>query len=601
MLLNALKALIQYLTIIWMEYSSYNSFPLNLQLCLVLLLLLCAISIGMKKATSLIAYIVCLIIFVKENTFLDSSQIFTIAILMFFSFLALSVTLKDKHRSKRLSLFEICNNIVYKLSSLYKTFMSYPISYATCIIMSLCITRLFRTNLILIIDLDHNRIFSHIFIIFSLIIPSIIIFRIVLSIIINIRISSGNINLISIIVSEIINTKHYTIKDIDLNLVCNLFISCFSGLILIDIIVFSHYLEWILSDDLNNISSQNKYLVGTYEDISIPSNSFSNYVTLNRRLGVSYNWLIQNGASPIKLPTGGDDLLDYHMMLNNVNWYRVNGGLYYKESYLKGSFTRNLHRVTSIPVNPNFNWSLNRPSSYTNHRGVLEKIKDVIKNPNSEAEVDGLVCTLFAHLFRHSDNYNLNPQAYDSNNTNTRSGKIDFKVSYSENPILIIEDKNKKGHSILDAMEQVHRYCKNNDFTESMFVMIFKGTKMCAFLHQMDWHTDNNFHLKCPKYQDFLGLEVNSTGVAFIPQSNTFYPQIRVYDITPYPFGSDNLASASIFSYVAGFTDISNKEVGEDFSLPCNDRGLTPFGLSHRQHLLYKHLCLNSKGKFRHC
>ena len=40
----------------------------------------------------------------------------------------------------------------------------------------------------------------------------------------------------------------------------------------------------------------------------------------------------------------------------------------------------------------------------------------------------------------------------------------------------------------------------------------------------------------------------------------------------PYPFGSDKLAVASILNYISGFSDMTFKEVGQDFTLPSNDR-----------------------------
>lgn len=236
------------------------------------------------------------------------------------------------------------------------------------------------------------------------------------------------------------------------------------------------------------------------------------------------------------------------------------------------------------------------------HGGIDQKFKDIVRNPTSEAEVDGLVCTLCSHIFNYDKNYDLNPQCYDSNVHNTRSGKIDFKVSNRGNPILIIENKHGQGASWLDAIEQAHRYCVNNDVSENMFVIVIRGTYMSAFLHQMDFHSDYGFSLKCPKYQDLIGIEVNNWGLFFINQSNTFHPQLKVYDMRPYPFGSDKLAVASILNYISGFSDMTFKEVGQDFSLPSHDRyGYSrPIGLSWAQNFMAKNLYISRNGRFRH-
>lgn len=362
---------------------------------------------------------------------------------------------------------------------------------------------------------------SHIFITFSLVTPTIYLFRLVLSVILRIQTLGGCSNIYIIIFEELFNTSNFKFSKNSLGLISNIFIFAFLGCLALD----TFYITY--SNSSNHCVLHNEFFIWSYNDISVPNNTFSNYVRLNPLLGVTYNWLVQRGAVHMNVSTGGYDLLDFHMKLNNTSWYRTNGGLYYTKSYLKTSFTRHINHVTSIPVNPNFNFNLNIPSSYTNHNGVNQKLLDVALTPNSESEVDGLVCTLCAHLFKYDNNYTLNPQSNDSNLINTRSGKIDFKVNHRGNPILIIEDKHGQGDSWLDAVEQAHRYCVNNDVSENIFVLIFRGTYMSAFLHQMDWHTDNKFHLKYPDYQDLLGLEVNNSGVGLIPPVQYIFPSVK--------------------------------------------------------------------------
>lgn len=132
----------------------------------------------------------------------------------------------------------------------------------------------------------------------------------------------------------------------------------------------------------------------------------------------------------------------------------------------------------------------------------------------------------------------------------------------------------------MDALKQAHRYCINNDHTESMFVVIFRGTRMSAFLHVLDWHTDNKFHLKHPDFQDLIGLEVKRTGVGLIPQSNTFHPQMNIYDLAPNTQTIDNLACVSILAYISAFKDTNIPDLDDNLLLPPHDRGLRPIGLS---------------------
>lgn len=439
---------------------------------------------------------------------------------------------------------------------------------------------------------------SYIFIIFSLTVPSIFIFYLVYSVILKVHMSYGEISLYSIVLNEIWNTffHMYFMNNRGLGIISNAFILSISGFFVLE------YINTNYSSNIMYPSSNRKFLVWSYNDISVPNNSFYNPVRLNPLLGCTYDWLISQGAISQTISTGSANLTDYNLIYDNTNWYRTSNGMYYKQSYLKSRFSdsTNIDLITSVNVNTNFLYSLDIPWSYTRNIGVIDAIKDVLSRPTSEPDVDTLTATLFTHLFKYDNGYKYSPQAKDTNVTGTIAGKIDYKVSYLNNPIVIVENKHSQGDSWLDALAQAHRYCIRNDNTEVMFVVIFRGTLMSAFLHVLDWHSDNNFHLKHPDYQDLIGLDVNHLGVRLIPQSNTFHPQMKIYDLAPNIQSTDNLACASILSYISAFRDTDIQDLDDNLSLPLHNRGLRLIGASNTQNFMFNNLSINSSGRFVH-
>lgn len=513
-------------------------------------------------------------------------------------FLTMQVILNIEIKTKRLSLHEICNNIAEKFILLCYFIVSSPISFTICTLSALLISKLIKINAI---GYMHNStIISYIFITFSLIVPSIFLFRIIFYVIIDIITLHNNINLLAIIIGQIANARHYKINDISPHFIVNIFTFSVFGIFILDVIEFSYYLEWKSLNNLNNVSITNKYLVWSYEDISIPSNSYTNHVLLNQTKGKSYDVLCKDKYTPIPTPSGGNPLMDYQLNKGNTTFVRISNGLYFEKSYLKGRFTDSINSLTSIPVNYNFNFNLNIRGSYTENTGLNCKFSELYDNPGSETHVDALTATLCCHFFKYDDCYTYNPQSNDSELRSTRSGRIDFMVKYLRNPVLIIENKHATGESWLDSIIQARRYCGNNDSNETVFVLIFRGSKMSAFLYDQDWHTNHRFHLKNPDFQDILGLEVNSSGVGLTTQVNTFHPQLKIYESGPRGSNSDRLAVSSIFSYISGFTDLTHKEVKDDFSLPSNGRPPKIVGTSWYQDNVYKRLHIGANGKFIH-
>jgi len=76
---------------------------------------------------------------------------------------------------------------------------------------------------------------------------------------------------------------------------------------------------------------------------------------------------------------------------------------------------------------------------------------------------------------------------------------------------------------------------------------------MSAFIYITDFHTSHNLNLKNQKYQDFIGLQVTETGISPMTQSNTFYPQMSIYNAGLQGSQSDRLAVSAILNYISGF------------------------------------------------
>ena len=137
-----------------------------------------------------------------------------------------------------------------------------------------------------------------------------------------------------------------------------------------------------------------------------------------------------------------------------------------------------------------------------------------------------------------------------------------------------------------------------------MFVMVFRGTKMSAFFHHTYLHTDHDFYLKHPDYQDIIGLGLNSKGVYILPQSNRYYPQMRIYDTLFYydkegkkVIRKDNIAVSALFTYISGFQDAA-LDIDENMTLSSNSRDKKLIA-SYKTQTSIIELCINSKGKFK--
>ena len=108
-------------------------------------------------------------------------------------------------------------------------------------IISLGITRLARYVLFDFLGLSCLGLTSHLFIVFSLIVPSIIFFRIVNAVILDIRLTQVNISIQSVIFKELFNISHYNLNNIDLNLILTILTLGVFSITSVELIYFSFY------------------------------------------------------------------------------------------------------------------------------------------------------------------------------------------------------------------------------------------------------------------------------------------------------------------------------------------------------------------------
>lgn len=99
----------------------------------------------------------------------------------------------------------------------------YKILFTPVFIISSVFTWLFKYVLVYFLDISHISLPSHFFILFSLIVPSIIFFRIVYAIILHYRVTHGNVCILSVIFKELFNISNYRLNNIDLTLMFSIF------------------------------------------------------------------------------------------------------------------------------------------------------------------------------------------------------------------------------------------------------------------------------------------------------------------------------------------------------------------------------------------
>lgn len=342
------------------------------------------------------------------------------------------------------------------------------------------------------------------------------------------------------------------------------------------------------------------------DNFSYPPNNFRNPIWLNPGIGQTLERLINKGAVPVPVEVGDDVVDDLWLKKDKVHWFRVNSGLYYRMSYLKGQFTKSIEsfysREGDIVLNRPF--SMNIPTSYINNRGVISKFSNLAANPGQEDKVDGLIGTILPHFFGSNRGYGFNPQAKDSSVNLENVGKVDYMVDFDNASVLLVEDKTdtKSSDSWLDVIQQVQRYAKNNDSFTSIFVMIMKGVRMSCFIYEEDFHSSNHFNLKHPFYQDLIGLQVTQDGISLMPQCNTYYPQFKIYDTSPSARPSDILATTALLTYLSNFRDVRGVDYDNgEFSIrtPSRFNGIEHREVASHQPGLGLKLKLDAFGKFR--
>ena len=81
-----------------------------------------------------------------------------------------------------------------------------------------------------------------------------------------------------------------------------------------------------------------------------------------------------------------------------------------------------------------------------------------------------------------------------------------------------------------------------------------RGTEIAFFLNQPGFHTSHNFWAKPKMFNNLLGLVYLNGKVEVLPQGNTYYPQMYIYDFNkfdPKIDGENIKAIHEIWKYIA--------------------------------------------------
>jgi hypothetical protein len=135
--------------------------------------------------------------------------------------------------------------------------------------------------------LSDDNIFHYYFCIFNLIVPSMLLFRLVLAVFLNAQTSVSGNYICFLIINELLNIRNYRLDNINLNVIANLFIFFTFGLFILDVIpnLGSDIAPKCLDNTVFKIYSANEVNVNnSLQDspLSSSSSSFGSFVFADR-------------------------------------------------------------------------------------------------------------------------------------------------------------------------------------------------------------------------------------------------------------------------------------------------------------------------------
>lgn len=194
-------------------------------------------SIGFKKVAVFFIYIYSLYLFIESCIIFNITNISSISVITISSLFTIIAVYKNffckGSKTHKLSMFKEFFTNFYFLPKEAKKLL------VPAFIISWIITRLARYVLLDILDLSSLGLTSHLFIVFSLIVPSIIFFRIANAVILHIRLTHGDISIQYVIYKELFNISHYNLNNIDLNLILTIFTLGVFSITSVELIFFS--------------------------------------------------------------------------------------------------------------------------------------------------------------------------------------------------------------------------------------------------------------------------------------------------------------------------------------------------------------------------
>ena len=558
-------------------FSIYDIFISIISLCGMIRL------IGVKKLIFLGFYLFHMYSFVESN----NMGFFMVSIIAILSIMTLLLFLASTNRDEK------------SISDYINRWKSMPDNSFLVVILALSITFIFRNSLLYCLPLGQMGYSSISLLRFDLIVPNVIVFKLACRTISR-RFSVRDSDLFISLLIELKNTDNFRLNNLTINYFTIFFIMV---LPLVDPLLLAGYIMLIMRD--TGEIWKHSGIISSCTDLSYPPNNFENPVTLNEEVSKTLDFLKEAGAVGQPVESGGDILYDISLTLNDEPWFMVDTDVYYRASYLKSQFTRSIESFYAEEIVFDKPFSMDIRGSYINNRGIINKFNNIRTYPKHEDKVDALINTMLPHFFGSDRGYAFNAQFKDSNVNRENVGKIDCVVDFDNTSVLIIENKAdaKSTGSWLDVIQQAQRYAKNNDDFTSVFVMVFRGTKMSCFIYDEDFHSDMNFYLKYPVYQDLIGLQVTRDGIRLVPQCNTFHPQFKIYDTGPNAKPSDILATTVLFKYISNFRIVEgvNCENG-NFSIRTPEevfKKIKPIEVASYQLGLGNKLKLDAFGEFK--
>jgi len=234
---------------------------------------------------------------------------------------------------------------------------------------------------------------------------------------------------------------------------------------------------------------------------------------------------------------------------------------------------------------------------------IWEKQLEEVNKPNAtEDETSALWNQVICEYYPRKWGFIVGPE------NNSGKGRTDVLVKWHDpdngwNPLLHLEYKSLRGDHWFKLISQSKDYIDKNKYMVGGYSACIKGPYVAFFAYEEDFHSKSGFGLKGDKFNGMLGLYVDKEGVKVLPQNNSYYPQLHIYDASRKD-GSDLLSITTIFKLMSlhksspNFSDLepNANEIKLSFE-PYDEKKELKVG-TFMDKGITKTLSISSKGRF---